>query len=288
MLTGLITVASLPFLHFFTTTIVQSYICQAPTNISIVSPADNTTLTADTNIVVSGTATASSTVTLSTDGTPFANLTADQNNTFAAQTQFAAGSHVLSVSASSVCGNASGQDVSITATPAAVTLTPAPVVDSTPSVQLSTTTSVATSSPVVPNVTNPVGGYDTIRGGSSGLALSVQSPTDSSSTTAPSIFVSGTTSQASTIEIDVNGKAVANTAVSERSYGLMVPLTLGQNSIMIQATDGSNRAGMTLTVTRTPIVSQTPWYKTTVAKVAIVGGSSAIVVAGVVILIILL
>ncbi len=75
-------------------------------------------------------------------------------------------------------------------------------------------------------------------------ALAITSPADGSSTTADSVTVTGTASDANPFTLTVNGTA---TTVSGGSYSRTVALALGSNTLTVVATDG---AGNTQTVTR--------------------------------------
>lgn len=267
---------------------VQSYICQPPSEPILMMPVDGTTVTTGSAITVSGQGPQESSIIISDNGTDVASVQSDNNDSFSASIIIDSdGEHTLAVKATRSCGVTQGNTLTITATsgntplPEEPTPSPLPPVTSMPPVYSGMPTQNLPKPETTSNDQNA----------SKGLYLSVKNPINGSTTTDSSVFVRGVTNSNATVTISVNGTAVASTFRAHTSFGLSVPLSVGENTITVNATGSEGTASVTLSVTRLGEERQVPWYQTpegqqTIRAVAI--GSVVILIIIVIIMFILL
>jgi hypothetical protein len=265
-------ISALALAWMFSSTTVQSYVCQPPDKPAITSPTAGTKVTAGP-IQFTGSATASSEVTLSVDSIPTVQTTADQYNTFATQVALSTGKHVIDIFSDSPCGSEVGDPMTLFASRAPH---PSTGGGSTPP---ATQGGGATNSPAAPPQTSePASGTK--------LRLIIYSPQNGATTKAGSIYVTGSTSEPATVQLLINDKAVSRTLISTNTFGLSVPLEIGSNTITVQAkTRFGKHAAADLYVTRlssnpakTNQATVTPWWRTTPGIITI--GSLIVLVVG--------
>lgn len=267
MFKSAVTLLSLPIL--LSSVSIQSYVCQPPTVPIITSPTNGTKVTASTVVTIQGEATASATVKLTDNGQLFATISADQDNKFAAQTEFTTDAHQIGVAVTSPCGDNDGDDIRITAKapqpPISTIDTPVIVpTESSPQAQ--------------PNVAAPARRTEQKK---DKLKLDVFSPFDGETTSSPSIFVTGKTNIDATERVFINGKQVASTNRASAFFGLSAPLTIGANTVTVIANSGKQSARLTVSVTRNvpsskSVVAKDAWYETVAGKVAVTVSLAAI------------
>lgn len=236
-------------------TTVQSYVCQPPNTPVITTPTAGSTVTSNTQVSIQGTSTAgTTTITLTDNGDVFATITADEFEYFATQTSFTTGAHLLGIASQNECGSSTGADVSITAKAASI-----------PGGALG-----------LPTLSEPTAG--------NGLGLKIISPRNNTTTTGASIYVAGTSSVLTTQQIFVNERMVANISRANTSFGVTIPLLVGDNVLRIVIIDAANGGDKTeevsLNIARKPLrhddatASSTSikqsWYKTQGGKIVLI------------------
>lgn len=269
MVSSLISLLALPW--FFGSVTVQSYICQQPAVPVIVSPAPGSKVSAGA-IQFSGTATASSMVTISVDSVPAVQTTASQNNSFSAQATLSNGKHAIDVYSDSPCGSQAGNTIMLHAVSTSQSTTGGSGGSSLPGIQPGGP--IPSTSSEQPTAT-------------SSLRLVITVPASGYVTKSDSVYTSGTVSEPAIIHLFVNGKEVGRTLLSTRTFGLTTPLDLGINTITVQAMSDSGKktSGVTY-VTRVAthtIATQTkpgmskPWWRTLPGAVIIVALLSGVI-----------
>lgn len=298
MFSGLVSAFQLTYLLGSLTTI-QSYICQPPTAPLIVTPIDGTSVEATKPFTVSGDGPFQSAIVISSNGSDLVSVQADDNNHFSAQVTLPnEGSQTISVKSERTCGTTQGNAVTLNVTPAIIT--PVDPTDPTNPTNPETPTSPGDNTsdqPTSPNPTSPVTPSpqpDTNseeQGTSDGLYLSIQSPSNNSTTTDSSIFVNGSTDNPSKVSITVNGQIMAQTFINSSTFGLSVPLSVGVNELTITANAETGTASVKLTVTRQAEEQKTAWYQTEqgqnairIAVISLIAILIIIVIIGIIIL----
>ena len=264
-------------------TTIQSYICQPPTAPIIVSPESGSTHPIGTAFTVSGTGPTESSIVVSDNTVDVVSVQANESNQFSANIILTTeGEHTLSVKAIRSCGQAQGNEITITGGPAIPPVDPVDPVDpidpvdpaqpTTPSnptqpnvPPVPTTPSNPETPPEVPQPNTDSDGQGT----SNGLYLSIDSPANNSTTTDSSVFVSGSTNKPSTIVITVNGTEVARTLVKQSEFGMSVPLTIGASTIIVTAVGDEGKASVQLTITRNSANEDVAWYQTETGQMTI-------------------
>ena len=269
---------------------IRSYICQPPDVPAITSPADGTTATEGDAIIVKGTATADTSVTLSENGQTYAVVTADQNNTFAAQAQFSVGSHELGLVTTNPCGTNSGDTVTIHV--AAKPDEPTPAEPTTPSNPIQQWFDKLFHNENKREQDTPSSKKQSTKPSSTpALALTDVYPLDNFTTTDTSVYFTGRTTIPATEQIVVNDKKRAQIKRKQKLFGVAVPLSVGINQITITAVSGDEKVSLTRVVKREEAKNtkaspnNTPWYRTTPGKI-VIGASLFLLLMIVVILVI--
>lgn len=286
-------------------TTIQSYICQPPTAPIIVSPESGTAHPIGTAFTVSGTGPTESSIVISDNTVDVVSVQANESNQFSANVILTSeGEHTLSVKAVRSCGQAQGNEITVTGGPAIPPVDPVdPVdpidpVDPTPPTNPSnpaqpsepSTPGTPTTPETPPEVPQPNTDSDG-QGTSEGLYLSIDSPANNSTTTDSSVFVGGSTNAPSTVIITVNGTEVARTLVKQSEFGMSVPLSVGANTIVVSATGDEGKASVQLTVTRNTTNQDIAWYQTEtgqmtirVAAVSLISILIVVVIIGIILL----
>lgn len=246
---------------------IQSYICQPPTAPTIIEPIDGSSVVVGVPFTVTGNGPEESTIVISADGTDVVSVQADATQQYSANiTLSSEGSHTISTQATRSCGSTQGSTITVEAIQSEVPPvdpvepgTPSPETPGVPSTngdeeQLSPDTGMPPAVTPKPDTTSDD------QGTSKGLSLSVKTPTNFSTTTDESVFVTGTTSKSATVSISVNGDLAGSTLTAQTTYGLGIPLKLGENTIRVTATasDGTT-ASVTLNVTRQQASANVSW-----------------------------
>lgn len=237
---------------FSTTTTIQSTICSAtlPATPVITAPAGgSTTSTQDTT--VSGTANDNITINIFDNSVLVSSTTADGSGNFGVSAALTTGTNTIVAQAESACGQTTNSSsVTVTYTPPVVPLTP-PVVVTVPEV-VRVVESHQSGAVVTPTVTTPAAVV-----AANGLTLNLNSK--NFSTSAASVFLSGSTAISANVEVVDNGNIVAD-ILSDNSghFSVRVPLSLGKNNIQFIATAGSTTITKNLVVTRTQTPQKAP------------------------------
>lgn len=302
MLSGFLSALQLSYLIGSLT--IQSYICQPPNAPVITSPVDNYSVEAGQAFTVTGEGDFQSAIILSNDSNDLVSVQADETNHFSANVTFAQeGTQSLSVKSYRTCGTTQGNSITIEVTPS--TTPPVDPVD--PVDPIDPTTPVNPTQPANPSPTRPSPTQPTIetpsqpvpqpdtssddQGTSKGLFLSIQNPANNSTTTESSVFINGSTNYPSKIIITVNGTVMAQTFMANSAFGLSVPLTEGENEVVIAASAEEGSASVKLAITRAAENQQTAWYQTEagqmtvrVAAISVISILIIIVIIGIIIL----
>ena len=236
---------------FASTTVIQSTVCDQLSTPTITAPSATQV---SSPFIVSGVATANTTVTVLSDGEKLTSTVADSAGLFATSVSVASGSHALTVSSSNVCGQ--------TATSATKTITIAPTSSGGSATPTPTDSSSGTSTPKqtlkkilatlraqlrrytenAKEVTTTVGtgdGETTVAATNAVSGKTIQLTllsTDSyKSISGSSIAIEGVVSPASIIKILKNGEVIAQTYRESESFMLTVPLDEGENIVTVSA-----------------------------------------------------
>ena len=241
--------------HLVGATTVQANICSLPAHAPAFSTAStSTTATSD---IISGTTSASTSLTVSDNNQQVASLSSDSSGAFSLEVSLSLGTNSFSAVATNACGsvNSTGSLVITRTLPAASSssassttksssTTTAAVAAATPSSSSSASTTTSTAAPAVLSLKIHL------------LNLSAAAQTASgSSTTNTSVFVEGTTTPGASVYVSDNGHQVASlTAAADGSFGVSVPLSMGRNSITVQASYNGQTTSQTITYNRKPVV----------------------------------
>lgn len=235
----LIAFASFPFV--FASTTIQTNICAVPTVPVLSSPSGSFT-TVSSHVLVTGTTTAATAVTIVNDGHQAATTTSDGNGAFQVQVTMAIGKHTGTVQAANPCG------VSQTA-PLTVTVNA-----SNNTANASTSSDTASATAAAP----------------SSLAITITDPVrnETVSPSVASLLLAGTTTAPAVETVSDNGAQVGTIDTPDIVFRMRVALVTGKNVIRVQAQAGAVSAVAERTVTRlaaSAAVTQ-PWYQLTAAK----------------------
>jgi len=267
---------------FGATQTIQSYICQPPVSPTITTPKEGDTVFAGVSFSVTGTGTASSTISVSVDSTDVVDVTSDENGRYNGDVLLSEGTHTISVNSNNPCGSSTGPTISVSAQipPSPPDTTSASTDTATDQTPAAAVTAPITTTTADQQQTSPTTSDQ--QQTSKGIRLSISTPANNTSTTDPSIQIKGTTNRNAIETIKVGGTIVATTHTPALDFGASVPLSLGANTITITATSGSTSATVVLTITRNAPAQAKAWYQTeagkTVVRVAAVSGVSFIFV----------
>ncbi len=265
--------SALMFISLLGSLTVQSHICAPPSAPTITTPLHGATIVSGQPFAVSGNADSDASVVISSNATDILTLQADETSQYFGNiTLDNEGEYVVSVRAERSCGSTLGESVTLFITSAPEGEVPV--------------------SPVVPSrpPTHPSEEYVSVtsdeQNTSHGLFLSITSPRDRSVTRESSAFVGGSTSEAATVTIAVNRETVGTTHTPRMTFGMNVPLVVGENTIVIVAASTTGTASVSLTVIREDASKRVPWYETKAAKTIIVttavGGLSFFAATGII------
>jgi hypothetical protein len=231
-------------------TIIQSVVCRPPNPPAFTTPNSSTSSSTD---IINGTTSPASSVAVSDNGQHIANVTSDSSGNFALEAPLVNGKNSFSAEASNSCDT-----VVPGVTPLIITRTLAILPPIAPP---------SSPSPFFPSPSGPIEPTAPIvsdKGRHLFLQLNVPSRArlpSGYSTTHVSVFISGRTLPYAQITITDNGHSIARlTAAADGSFGVLVPLELGRNRIVVQASLGRQTTSQVVIYIRRG-ASLEPWYR---------------------------
>ncbi len=256
---------SLPFVLLGSVTI-HSDICRMPTQPVVTAPAAGAEL-AEPTTTVKGTTTQYSTVTLKTNGRSLGDTTSDASGDFQMQVTLDRGDNHLTLQTSNPCGIGSIAAIDLSVAAAPDVTPPSSPTPTTPD------TTPPTGTPATPGNTQPgalgtpeLPAKDTPASPESkapdGLTIRITSPAENFTTSDDSVFLTGVTNMKATQVIEVNNTERAHLTAPSKTFGVLVPLHMGKNTIKVTASANGQSAVARLHVIRVAATTRTtPWYE---------------------------
>lgn len=249
-------VSSVALLFGSVSTNVTSTICTPLATPTITAPA-NKSKTRQSQVKVSGSASAGSKVTIKVDSSPKLRLTADTNDYYAGIVTLTNGTHTIIVTASTPCESRDSTAVTVTVSTPKPPTTPPKQPPQTPTTPPSPSGGGSFISPYrYQDQPSAVNNQPSSRATKEGIELTVNGIRDGATTTDPAVEVWGSISKPGIIKIYVNGTLVASTLEAASDYRLTIPLEEGTNRIKVVGTVGNVVVEKELTVYRQVAASQ--------------------------------
>lgn len=229
---------------------IQTNICGDFATPTITSPAPGL-VTQDSNVTVVGQGEASLPITIMNNGSAVALTTVSSSGDYSISVPLTGGANVIIAKEVNACGSAKESE----STSVQRNIVPQPPVENEPTGQ--TTTPPTSIAPVVSgqSPSSSLGQSAPSHQNTPGFnAPVIKQPTSDATYTVNTVWVAGATEPLSLVTIYVNGISVARLrASSSGTFGVMVELNIGRNSIQVGAEkDGKSAISKPTTVVYTP------------------------------------